>query len=82
MTEQDLRDLLNRYDIIRRPKVIMLNPCVYDQIIQAFPKIEDDYVLIADPCVDVDKAYVFDREELERWKSPQIVKEDFKRFDS
>ena len=80
MTEQDFKDLLNKYDIMKRPKVIMLNPWMHEQILQAFPNIEDDYVLIADPCVDTDKAYIFDREELERWKTPQISKEDFKEF--
>ena len=64
MTEKIL-EAIERYDKIMRPKVVILNPETKDLILKEHPEIEKDFVLMADACVEKDKAFVVNRAELE-----------------
>ena len=64
LTVEELREILHRYDLITRPKALMLSPEMKEALLQAEPDIEEKIVLVAALGMD-NHAYLIDRTELE-----------------
>lgn len=69
MTKEEIEEALHRMDLLQRPFVFFVNPSEEEKIVQALKDInEEDKVLVkTTEFVELGKAIVVKREELERW---------------
>lgn len=67
LTPEVIKDALERYDHILRPKALILNPKMKEQLLEAFPDIEKKVVLIGADICELETAYLIDRNEIEKY---------------
>lgn len=66
LTVEKLKDALHDFDLIIRPKALILSPEMKEALLEAEPDIEKKLVLVVSPCV-YDTAYLIDRTKLEEF---------------
>ena len=67
LTPESINDALNRLDHTIRPKVLILNPIMKKQVLEAFPDIEKRVVLIVFDACELETGYLMDRTEVEKY---------------
>lgn len=75
LTVEKLKEAINDFDLIIRPKALILSPEMKEALLEAEPDIEKKLVLVVSPCV-YDTAYLVDRKELEEFSRYTIESED------
>lgn len=63
LTVEKLKEAINDFDLIIRPKALILSPEMKEALLEAEPDIEKKLVLVVSPCV-YDTAYLVDRKKL------------------
>ena len=66
LTVEKLKNALHDFDLIIRPKELILSPEMKEALLEAEPDIEKKLVLVVSPCV-YDTAYLVDRTKLEEF---------------
>lgn len=72
MTIDEIKQALNKADLILRPNIIFVNPSDTKAIKDAFPEIEEKIVLKESERVEKGKAYVIDRRRWDEWANGLI----------
>ncbi len=67
MTIDEIKQALNKADLILQPNIIFVNPSDAKAIKDAFPEIEKKIVLKESERVEKGKAYVIDRRRWDEW---------------
>ena len=67
LTPEKINDALDRLDHIIRPKALILNPIMKEQVLEAFPDIEKKVVLIGYDACELETGYLMDRTEAEKY---------------
>lgn len=75
LTVEKLKEAIHDFDLIIRPKALILSPEMKEALLKAEPDIEKKLVLIVSPCV-YDTAYLIDRTQLEQFSRYIIESED------
>lgn len=75
LTVEMLKEAIHDYDLIIRPKALILSPEMKEALLEAEPDIEKKLVLVVSPCV-YDTAYLVDRKKLEEFSRYTIESED------
>ena len=63
LTVEKLKEAINDFDLIIRPKALILSPEMKEALLEAVPDIEKKLVLVVSTCV-YDTAYLVDRTKL------------------
>ena len=75
MTESEIKEFIEKLDIINRPWVIFARPEDAENIKKAFPQIEEMYLLLVNPFIEKGRVIAVQREEFEQWKNGLFGKE-------
>ena len=75
MTESEIKEFIEKLDIINRPWVIFAHPEDAENIKKAFPQIEEKYLLRVNSFVEKGKVIAVQRKEFEQWKYGLFGKE-------
>lgn len=75
LTVEMLKEAIHDYDLIIRPKALILSPEMKEVLLEAVPDIEKKLVLVVSTCV-YDTAYLIDRTKLEEFSRYIINSED------
>ena len=75
MTDLEIKEFIEKLDIINRPWVIFVRPEDAENIKKAFPQIEEKYFLQVNPFVEKGKVIAVQRKELEQWEYGLFGKE-------
>lgn len=67
LTPESINDALDRLDLMIRPKALILNPIMKEQVLEAFPDIEKRIVLIGYDACELETGYLMDRTEVEKY---------------
>lgn len=67
LTPESIKDALDRLDHTIRPKALILNPIMKEQVLEAFPDIEKRVVLIGFDACELETGYLMDRTEVEKY---------------
>lgn len=67
LTPEAIMDALERLDRMMRPKALILNPKMKEQVLEACPDIEKKVVLIGADYCELEKGYLVDRNEVEKY---------------
>ena len=67
LTPESINDALDKLDHIIRPKALILNPIMKEQVQEAFPDIEKKVVLIGFDACELETGYIIDRTEVEKY---------------
>lgn len=67
LTPEVINDTLERLDRIVRPKALILNSKMKEQVLEAFPDIEKKVVLIGVDYCELETGYLMDRNEVEKY---------------
>lgn len=65
--EEILERVLKEYDMIIRPKALVVSPKIKKELLEKVPTIEDRVVLIDYPACEDTTAYLMDRKDVEKW---------------
>lgn len=66
LTVEKLQEGLKEYDMIIRPKALVVSPRMKEMLLEAEPTIEQRVVLVGDPTCEDTTAYLMDREYVEK----------------
>lgn len=67
LTIDDLKKVIHKWDLIKRPKIAFAQPSVIKNLKEQIPDIEEKIVLKETDYIDPDKIIVIERAELEKW---------------
>lgn len=67
LTPEMIENAFERLDRLMRPKALILNPKMKEQVLEAFPDIEKKVELIETDFCEVDTGYLVDRNEIEKY---------------
>lgn len=67
LTPEAIKDAFERLDRLMRPKALILNPKMKEQVLEAFPDIEKTVELIETDFCEVDTGYLVYRNEIEKY---------------
>lgn len=67
LTPEVIKDTLERLNRIIRPKALILNTKMKEQVLEAFPDIEEKIVLIGSDICELETGYLIDRNEIEKY---------------
>lgn len=67
LTVEKLQEGLKEYDMIIRPKALVVSPRMKEMLLEAEPTIEQRVVLIGHPACEDETAYLMDRKDVEKW---------------
>lgn len=65
--EEILQKVFKEYDMIIRPKALVVSPRTKMALLEAEPTIEQRVVLIGHPACEDETAYLMDRKDVEKW---------------
>lgn len=68
LTVEKIKETLKEYDMIIRPKALVVSPIMKQALLEAEPTIEQRVVLVEAPACEDDTAYLMDRKDIEKWK--------------
>lgn len=68
LTVEKLQECLKEYDMIIRPKALVVSPRMKEMLLEAEPMIEQRVVLVETPACEDTTAYLMDRKDVEKWK--------------
>lgn len=66
--EEILQKVFKEYDMIIRPKALVVSPRTKMALLEAEPMIEQRVVLVETPACEDTTAYLMDRKDVEKWK--------------
>lgn len=67
LTPEMIENAFERLDRLMRPKALILNPKMKEQVLEAYPDIEKKVELIGTDFCEVDTGYLVDRNEIEKY---------------
>lgn len=67
LTVEKIKETLKEYDMIIRPKALVVSPRMKAALLEAEPTIEQRVVLIGHPACEDETAYLMDRKDVEIW---------------
>lgn len=67
MNEDEIKEFIEKLDIINRPWAIFAHSEDAENIKKAFPQIEEKFLLQVNPFIEKGKVIAVQREELKRW---------------
>lgn len=68
LTVEKVQETLKEYDMIIRPKALVVSPKMKKELLEKIPTIEDRVVLVDHPACEDTTAYLMDRKDVEKWK--------------
>lgn len=71
LTVEKIKETLKEYDMIIRPKALVVSPRMKQALLEAEPTIEQRVVLVETPACEDGTAYLMDRKDVEKWKLGQ-----------
>lgn len=71
LTVEKIKETLKEYDMIIRPKALVVSPRMKAALLEAEPTIEQRVVLIGHPACEDTTGYLMDRKDVENWKLGQ-----------
>ena len=71
-TIDDIKDVIHKIDLAKRPYIIFLNPKDAEDLKAQMPEIEDSLVIQSTEYVERGKGFLMKRESLETWDLPFI----------
>lgn len=67
LTVEKVQECLKKYDMIIRPKALVVSLKMKEALLEAEPTIEQRVVLIGHPACEDETAYLMDRKDIETW---------------
>ena len=71
LTVEKIKETLKEYDMIIRPKALVVSPRMKKELLEKVPTIENRVVLVDNPACEDETAYLMDRKDVEKWKLGQ-----------
>ena len=73
MTIDEIRQVLNKADLMLRPNILFVNPSDAKAIRDAIPKIEEKIVLKESEFIEQGKAYLMNRSQFDEYRTVQWI---------
>lgn len=67
-----LKEALERADLLMRPYILFIHPELKKELLKQIPNLEKLVVVKESELLERDKAYLVEREEIEKWTKPNI----------
>lgn len=67
ITSNDIKQALHKADLSMRPWIVFINPVQAKALRDAFPKIEEEFVIQETEFVEIGKAIAIERKKMEEW---------------
>lgn len=67
LTVEKIKEALREYDMIIRPKALVVSPRIKKELLEAEPMIEQRVVLVGYPACEDEKAVLIDRKDLKNY---------------